>query len=136
MWQHGWNIIQSELSQTEKDKSCMVSLTSGILKKKKVKLIKMSCQGLGIQEKQRLVKEYKFLAIRRLTYEDLMYKTVSRVENNCIICWESWTCVLTQKNFLKVDEILEKISYICLYTRYWYNGNYRNIVTFSLGFWM
>ena len=72
-------------------------------KKKKVKLIKMSCQGLGIQQKQRLVKEYKFLAIRRLRYEDLMYKMVSRVENNCIICWESWTCVLTQKNFLKVN---------------------------------
>ena len=35
--QHGWTlegIMLSEISQTEKDKSCMLSLICGILKKK------------------------------------------------------------------------------------------------------
>ena len=47
--------------------------------------MKMSRQGLGTGETE-AGKEYKLLAIKRLRYEDLMYKTVSRVENNCIIC--------------------------------------------------
>ena len=34
-WMKLEGIIQSELSQTEKDRSCMISLISGILKKKK-----------------------------------------------------------------------------------------------------
>ena len=33
-WMKLEGIIQSELSQTEKDRSCMISLISGILKKK------------------------------------------------------------------------------------------------------
>ena len=42
------------------------------------------CQGLGVWEKQRLVKEYKLSAIRFVRSEDLMYKMVSRVENTVL----------------------------------------------------
>lgn len=37
----------SEISQTQKDKYCMVSLSCGILKNRKNGELKSHCQGLG-----------------------------------------------------------------------------------------
>ena len=86
------SILLSEISQTEKDKNCMIHLYVEIEKKKtkqkkKIKLVEHHYQrgGKGVGESEKVVKRYKLPVIRSIRTREIL-KIISRIFKQQKLC--------------------------------------------------
>ena len=81
----------SEISKTEKDKYCTLSLTRGKLRKTRIHRNKVSwwLSGVGFGENEKiLMKGHTVSILRQMSPEDLMYSIFTIVENNVFYTWK------------------------------------------------
>ena len=85
-----WNITSSEISQTEKDKYCIISFICEILSQIHRNRDENGVyQGLwDMGNGEILVKGYKLPVIRQLSSEDLMYSMGTIVKNTILYFWK------------------------------------------------
>ena len=89
-WRHGWKhegFMLSEISQTEKDKYYTLSLLCGIFRKQTHRnRVEWCCQRLeGRRNRETLVKRYKLLVKRWISFKDLMYYCMVIIVHNTVL---------------------------------------------------